>query len=44
MHFAEKVENMRAVLAENVEETFEFVEAMVGNNFAVEEMIESNPL
>ena len=44
MHFAEKVENMRAVLVGNVEKTFEFVEVMVGNNFAVEEMVESNSL
>lgn len=44
MHFAEKVENMRAVLVENVEETFEFVEVMVGNNFVVEEMVENNQL
>lgn len=44
MRFAEKVENTRAVLVKNVEETFEFVGAMVGSNFVVEEMVESSPL
>lgn len=38
-HFAEKVENMWAVLVENVEEMIGFVEAMVENNFVAEETI-----